>query len=581
VRTITSRIVLFVAIAAIAPLVTFGVVSVNSLRTGVRRTLVEGNQHIARDAARQIELYVANGIEMLRAVGETLEHTRLERWQQERVLRNYVLAFPPFRELTLFDSAGAPVATTRVAAPTLAPPRDGATEFRGALLAPIAVDDALLPRTTAAVRLLHFDETASWLVGELNLVELWRMVDDIRIGQRGYALVAAANGMLIAHGDPGQKRAIARGERVADHPLFELMRQSPGGERWLQYERYGASMFGVASSIPELGWTVIVEQPTSEAFAIATRQERQLAVAIAMALLVTLGAGFLLGRSIIRPIVALTRGTRELAAGNLETRVRIHSKDEFNRLGEDFNRMADHLLELQNDVRRQASQAMFGRIAVGLVHDLSHPIKNISNNCKLMLQMHDDLEYRQLFKRTVDREFQTIRRLLEDLRNLARPMPLERFPIDVNRSVGEVAETMRSSAEAAGVTIEVDAAAAPLQVVGDLFALGRVYRNLILNAIQATAPGGVISIATEAHDGRVRIRIRDTGCGIPEARLGAIFEDFATTKKRGLGLGLAISKKIVEQLDGTISVRSVVGEGTTFEVEFPASPTASRDAVPA
>ena len=93
---------------------------------------------------------------------------------------------------------------------------------------------------------------------------------------------------------------------------------------------------------------------------------------------------------------------------------------------------------------------------------------------------------------------------------------------------------------------------------------GRVYRNLILNAIQATAPGGMIVVASEAVGDRVNVRIQDSGCGIPADRLSAIFEDFVTTKRRGLGLGLAISRKIVEQLGGQITVTSEVGKGTTF-----------------
>ncbi len=105
---------------------------------------------------------------------------------------------------------------------------------------------------------------------------------------------------------------------------------------------------------------------------------------------------------------------------------------------------------------------------------------------------------------------------------------------------------------------------------GDVFALGRVYRNLLINAIQATAPGGDVAIATEATAERVRMRVGDTGCGIPPDRLGAIFDDFVTTKRRGLGLGLAISKKIVEQLGGQISVASEVGKGTTFVARIPA-----------
>ena len=214
---------------------------------------------------------------------------------------------------------------------------------------------------------------------------------------------------------------------------------------------------------------------------------------------------------------------------------------------------------------------MFGRIAAGLVHDISHPIQNIGNSCKLILKLHDDSDYRSTFRRTVEREFATIKRVLEDLRHLARPMPLERFPIDVNRSIADVLESMRPLAATAGLAIEIDLAPQALSIEGDLFALGRVYRNLILNAIEATAPGGSITVRTRERDGMVHIGFSDTGLGIPKDRLSAIFDDFNTTKRRGLGLGLAISRKIVEQLAGTITVDSQVGRGTTFMLEFPKS----------
>ena len=212
---------------------------------------------------------------------------------------------------------------------------------------------------------------------------------------------------------------------------------------------------------------------------------------------------------------------------------------------------------------------MFGRIAAGLVHDLSPPIQNIGNSSKLIVKLFDDLEYRATFKRTVDREMVMIKRVLDDLRNIARPIPLERFPVEIQRSVAEAVESMQQHAETAGVTLQLTPGAEPAFIEGDVFALGRVYRNLILNAIQATAPGGLITVATETRSDRVLVSVRDTGCGIPPDRLSAIFEDFVTTKRRGLGLGLAISRKIVEQLGGQIRVASEVGKGTTFVLEFP------------
>jgi signal transduction histidine kinase len=230
--------------------------------------------------------------------------------------------------------------------------------------------------------------------------------------------------------------------------------------------------------------------------------------------------------------------------------------------------MADRLVELQDNVRKQERHAMFGRVAAGLVHDLSHPFKNVQNNCRLMLKMYDDPEYRELFHRTVDREFGTIRRVFEDLRNIARPMPLEHFPLDINSLAADIGESMRANAETAGVTLSVELDGARLFILGDMFALGRVFRNLLLNAIEATPPKGRIVMTTAALDGKILLRVADTGCGIPPERIATMFEDFATTKRQGLGLGLAIVKKIVEQLGGTVSASSDVGRGTTFVLEF-------------
>ena len=103
-------------------------------------------------------------------------------------------------------------------------------------------------------------------------------------------------------------------------------------------------------------------------------------------------------------------------------------------------------------------------------------------------------------------------------------------------------------------------------IEGDVFALSRVYRNLVLNAIEATAPGGGVNLSVEEQEARVRISVRDTGTEIPHHRLENIFEDFETTKRRGLGL--AISRKIVDQLGGEITVASTLGRGTTFRLEF-------------
>jgi signal transduction histidine kinase len=557
------------AAAAVVPMLGYGAVSIFSLRTGAQQAVIDGNLNVARQVSEQIELYVTGSVNILKAVAADLQQTGLQRWQQDRILKNFVLQFTEFRELTLLDDIGQPVVSSRLGKPTVTVPGSEGVNINGVLISRFSVDDALLPTAVIAVRLADRDG-GGWLVGRVNLEAMWRMVDRIRVGANGFALVVTNEGQLLAHGDPAAKSRVARGDNLRGHPLVaRLAALSTGEVTSDQYDDARGPMLGVAARLPSLGWTVIVEQSRDEAFAIPIRLQWQLGIAIAVALMVMLGVGYFWGYRFIDPILALTRGTRALAEGKLDERVKVDSSDEIGQLGLAFNNMADRLVELQEDVRKKERQAMFGRISIGLVHDLSHPIQNIGNSCKLIVKMFDDQEYRETFKRTIERELAQVKRVLDDLRNVARPMPLQRFPIDINKEIAELVESMQSTAEKAGLTIETEFVFGQLFIEADLFALNRVYRNLIMNSLQATPPRGRVVVRTLRDAGYATVEVSDSGCGIPKERLETIFEDFVTTKRRGLGLGLAISKKIVEQLDGTITVSSDVGVGSTFTLRFP------------
>ena len=580
IRHIATRFALLLGAAAVVPLLAYGVVSLLSLQRGTRESVISGNQNVASRAAEEIRRYVVTNAELLKALAADLQDTGLSQRQQDQILKNYVLQFREFREITLFDEHGATIASSRVGKPRVVIPKDAQLSVNGVAMSPIHVDEDLLPTSVFAIRLTHLNQPAGWLAGEFSLEEMWRMVDVIRIGDHGFALVVAPGGQLVAHGDPDKKALVAQMRTMSGHRLFAAARAredaTPVSEEYVDED--GRNQLGVAARIAQLGWTVIVEQPTREAYASATVLQRQLMIAISIALLLMITVGYLFGRSFINPILALQRGTQNIAAGQLEARVDIRRDDELGDLGSAFNTMADRLVKLQEDVKRQERQAMFGRVAAGLVHDLSHPIQNIGNSTRLLMRDDIDAESRDEFRRTIERELQTLKRFMDDLRHVVKPKPIERFAMDINGSVAEIAESMRAEGDRNGVTLDAQYASGPLVIEGDRFALGRVYRNLITNAIQATEPGGRVTIATSRIGDQVEISVADTGSGIPPERLEAIFDDFVTTKRRGLGLGLAITKRIVEQLHGTINVQSEVGRGTAFTLRFPARDDRSAQA---
>jgi len=570
-RHIATRFALLLALAAVVPLIAYGAVSILSLRSGTRQSVVQGNANVAARAVEEIRRYITTNAELLKALAANLQDTGLTPDQQDRIIKNYVLDIRQFREITLFDEAGTVLATSRIGKPRVEVPKNAPLLIQGVSMSGIRVDEDLLPSTVFAIHLTKLGAPAGWLVGQFSLEEMWQTVDRIKIGAHGYALVLASNGELVAHGDPDRKALVAQATNMSGHPLMTALKAGGGnGPVSIEYTDEGERKLGVAARMAPLGWTMIVEQPTSEADANATVLQRQLVVAISVVLLLMILAGYLFGRQFITPILTLQRGTQALAAGHLEERVDIRTGDEFAELGQAFNTMADKLIELQENIKRQERQAMFGRIAAGLVHDLAHPVQNIGNSTRLLLRDDVDPESRDMFRRTIERELGTLRHFMDDLRNIVKPKPIERFPMEVNGSIAEIVESMRGEGERVGVVIETRYASGPLMIEGDHFALGRVYRNLITNAIQATEQGGRVTIATARVGDLVEVSVEDTGSGIPADRLAAIFEDFVTTKRRGLGLGLAISKRIVEQLDGTIAVESEVGRGTKFTLRFPA-----------
>ena len=573
IRHLSTRFALLLAAAAVLPLVAYGVVSLFSLQRGTRDSIVAGNSNVATRAATEIGRYVETNAELLKALAASLQDTGLDRAQQDRVLKNYVLQFREFHEITLFDEQRSPLVSSRAGPPRVRIPKDARVTFDGVTMSPIRVDEDLLPTTTFALHLTRLNQPAGWLVGEFSLEAMWRMVDQIRIGAHGYAMVIAPGGQLVAHGDPDKKALVAQARNMSGNALVEAARgrtdHAPVPKEYVDED--GRRQLGVAASMAPLGWMVVVEQPTSEAYASAAQLQRQLVVAISVALLGMISIGYLFGRTFITPILELKRATRDVAAGQLDARVEIRTGDEFEQLGDAFNTMANRLVNLQEDVKRQERQAMFGRVAAGLVHDLLHPIQNVGNNTRLLLREDLDAESRHDCGRIVERELTTVKRFLDDLHNIVKPKPIERFPMDVNGSVAEVLEAMRPEGDRNAVTVEALYAPGPLVIDGDRFGIDRVLRNLVTNAIQATESGGRVVIATSRADVRVEITVTDTGSGIPAERLNAIFDEFVTTKRRGLGLGLAICKRIVEQLDGTIVVHSAVGRGTTFTLGFPVS----------
>ena len=590
-KKISTKLIVLLVAAALLPLTLFGLLSIWTARTAAFQEVNEGHLAVAKRAAAQIQSYVADRMAILQALAQHLGETDLQPWQKERVIKNYVIQFDEYRRIALTDLEGREVATSRLGVPL--GNRSGEPAFQAAVSgslyrSAVFLSDNLTPSMTIAVPVTALGQVTGVLIGEVNLIAMWDLVDSIRIGREGYAFVVSRSGQLLAHGRGSQKPKVLQQADLSSLAIVRAVRQ--GLSQTVVYAgvtdgEKPVEMIGVSAPIPDLGWGLVIEQPAREAYAQARTITLELAGLIGLFLLLVIGVGYAGGRRyVVEPIQQLMQATRRVAAGNLSETVNILTQDEFQTLGESFNEMTTRLGGLQERIRRDERTVVFGRIAAGLAHDLRHPILNIENNSRLLLRRFDEEAWNR-FVKIVERELAEVKRFLDDLRDLGRPTPLTMVALDLRRELAELADAFAEEARRQGVTIRCHVegdAAAPVSIRADKFALGRVFKNLIRNALDAMARGGTLEIrVTPAAQGAVEgqdlvlVAVSDTGHGIPPERLSSLFADYFTTKRKGLGLGLAVTKKIVEELGGTISVSSIVGRGSVFTLSFNAATQAA------
>jgi len=221
----------------------------------------------------------------------------------------------------------------------------------------------------------------------------------------------------------------------------------------------------------------------------------------------------------------------------------------------------------QEQLVRQEKLAALGQLAGGLGHELRNPLGVISNAAYyLKMTLADSDEKTGEYLGIISSEIGTATKIVSDLLDFSRIRSMEKSPTDVSQVIAEVLETLTIPDEVE-VVPEAPVGLPAAQV--DPRHLRQVLENLLTNACQAMPEGGRLAIGVAAASAQVVVRVRDTGPGIPREHLDKVFEPLFTTKARGIGLGLAVSRSLSEANGGSIEVESQAGKGTTFTVFLP------------
>lgn len=263
---------------------------------------------------------------------------------------------------------------------------------------------------------------------------------------------------------------------------------------------------------------------------------------------------------------------------------RRHGTDDIDRLGLAFTEMAARIEDQLDQLQR--SDAMRRELVANVSHDLRTPLATLQGYIETMLLKEDDLdpETRRSYLETAIKHCERLSKLVSELLELAKldasDIRAEREPFNLSELVQDVAQKFQLLAKEKQITLSTISEKNLPFVNADIGLIERVLENLIENAVHNTPPGGAVRLLLKPQQENIAVQVSDTGRGIPSQDLSHLFNRFYQLEKSRKselghsGLGLAISKKILELHDRSIEVASALGSGTTFSFRLPIQPSA-------
>lgn len=289
-----------------------------------------------------------------------------------------------------------------------------------------------------------------------------------------------------------------------------------------------------------------------------------------LAVFMVTAASFLVARRFSEPLGTLTVAAQNMAAGDLDQKIKITSKDEIGRLAKQFNIMAERINYMTRNLKA---------FAANVSHELRTPLTTLSVLIQSLKDHDMEPEQRQDFLEDLEQQTERLINLVTDLLELTK---LEHVKIkeqgkqfSLRNILLEIIEQMSPWFDRANIKFSHDIPVAVLMISGAPGQIRQVFYNLLDNAIKYTNPGGKVSITAWEETDTVEVKVGDSGKGIPPSEQKFIFERFyrvdssRSRDEGGMGLGLAIAREIVEVHGGKINVKSTEGEGSIFHVILP------------
>jgi len=566
----------FLASGSIALVGLFLLTETNSF---VRQSVNEKNIDKAITIKSEIVSFVNNSFSILSFATEFPDIYSMEKFRQELTLNSLLVKYDYYRNLFVADSTGAIVASTvlgeRLSAEFDTERYTGLQQDEQSV-SPVYIKENE-PRITVTTPIRQFDRFTGFLIAELSVNFIWDLVDELsREIPGGLVYILDDKGTVIAH----PNRRAVYGQHNYSDLLF--VQNLTGGEEGIGsfINPEGERTICAYAPVQELHWGVVVSQPESVAFEIFRDILTRLIIIIVASTILASLLAVVITRNLVSPLNSLVMSVKRVQEGSLPSRVKVPKTEELATLATEFNRMTENLEKVQKKLQKAERLATMSKFASVVAHEIRNPFNSIVINMQILkrgMVRRQSPEHLEKFMEIIDSEIRRVDTLIKNYLSLSKPPEFNPVSSDINVLLDELIILLHARAVKQGIRIEHTYDRESMKITIDENQIKQACLNIMLNAFEAMPEGGTLTVAllldhkNEKHPNTLKLAFTDTGTGIPADKITDVFDYFYTLKKGGTGLGLAVTRQIIQGHDGFIEIERSSDEGTTVSIYLPIS----------
>lgn len=573
-RKISSKLLIGIISVSILFPASISLFLINFAETRIESYVIERNENTVNMAKRSIELF----IEQQKKIATTSSYNSSIIDQDIFNIRSFFIQikreFPIIKSITLYDfdslkviySSNNDVLVNSELSVLLEPNQINRLLNKKYFWSDVSLSENSQPQISIYHPVIRFGRTISFLEFTFDLKYIWNTVDNIKFGKYGEAMLLNNDSKVIAH---KSKEFITENKTIET----QIDKSVPFGSTPYKNEN-NEDIIGTYAHFDELDWYLIIEQKIDESQDLSIEMRQNMISYLAISLFLALFIGVLIARKISNPIEELIQGVKQYGQGQLQHQIILNSNDELEDLAEEFNRMSKNLYYQQKKLRRIERISAMTKFVRMISHEIRNPLNSMNINMKILNRelAKDVVNKDKAFKflEIVSSEITRMDDLITNYSMIAQSPQMDIQYNDIHSIIDHVLLLHEAEAKEQKIKFVKKYYKNDIKAHFDANQIKQVLINLIINSIQAMPSGGTLTVGTNiVSDNVFQVTVNDTGTGISRDKLSEIFEFYYTSKKSGTGIGLSLSKQIIEGHNGILFVESELAKFTTFYIEMP------------